>query len=48
MFRRILHPRTAPLIWRDVVNHPDVHVVAELIGGTGVAREIIEASIAQK
>ncbi len=34
--------------WRDVVNHPDVHVVAELIGGTGVAREIIEASIAQK
>ena len=34
--------------WREVVNHPDVHVVAELIGGTGVAREIIEASIAQK
>jgi homoserine dehydrogenase len=34
--------------WRDVVNHPDVHVVAELVGGTGVAREIIEASIAQK
>src|SRR4029077_19751984 len=34
--------------WREVVNHPDVHVVAELVGGTGVAREIIEASIAQK
>jgi len=34
--------------WREVVNHPDVHVVAELIGGTSVAREIIEASIAQK
>ena len=34
--------------WRDVVNHPDVHIVAELVGGTGVAREIIEASIAQK
>jgi homoserine dehydrogenase len=34
--------------WREVVNHPDVHVVAELIGGTGVAREIMEASIAQK
>jgi homoserine dehydrogenase len=33
--------------WRDVVNNPDVHIVAELIGGTGVAREIIEASIAQ-
>jgi len=34
--------------WREVVNHPDVHVVVELVGGTGVAREIIEASIAQK
>jgi homoserine dehydrogenase len=33
--------------WRDVVNNPDVHIVAELVGGTGVAREIIEASIAQ-
>jgi homoserine dehydrogenase len=34
--------------WREVVNRPDVHVVAELVGGTGIAREIIEASIAQK
>ena len=34
--------------WREVVNHPDVHVVAELVGGTGVAREVIEASILQK
>jgi homoserine dehydrogenase len=34
--------------WREVVNHPDVHVVAELVGGIGVAREIIESSIAQK
>jgi homoserine dehydrogenase len=33
--------------WRDVVNNPDIHIVAELIGGTGVARDIIEASIAQ-
>lgn len=32
--------------WRQVVNHPDVHIVAELIGGTGVAREIIEAAAA--
>jgi homoserine dehydrogenase len=31
--------------WREVVNHPGIDVVAELIGGTGVAREIIEASI---
>ena len=34
--------------WRDVVNHPDVHIVAELVGGTGVAREIMEASFIQK
>lgn len=32
--------------WRDVVNLPDVHIVAELVGGTGVAREIVEAAIA--
>ena len=31
--------------WREVVNHPDIDIVAELIGGTGVAREIIEAAI---
>ena len=34
--------------WREVVNHPEVQVVVELVGGTSVAREIIEASIAQK
>ncbi len=32
--------------WREVVNHPDVHIVAELVGGSGVAREIIQAAIA--
>lgn len=32
--------------WRDVVGHPDIHIVAELIGGTGVAREIIEEAAA--
>src|ERR1700689_524049 len=32
--------------WREVVNLPEVDVVVELIGGTGAAREIIEASIA--
>ena len=30
--------------WREVVDHPDVHIVVELIGGTTVAREIIEAA----
>jgi homoserine dehydrogenase len=31
--------------WREVVDNPDVHVIAELIGGTSVAREVIEAAI---
>src|SRR6266705_5076191 len=33
--------------WRDVVNHPDIHIVAEFVGGTTVAREIIEAAAAK-
>jgi homoserine dehydrogenase len=32
--------------WREVVSHPDVDIVAELVGGTLVAREIINGSIA--
>ena len=32
--------------WRDVVENPEIHIVAELIGGTGAANEIIEAAIA--
>jgi homoserine dehydrogenase len=31
--------------WREVVADPNVHIVAELIGGTAVAREVVEASI---
>jgi len=31
--------------WREVVNNPDVDVVAELIGGTSVAREVVDAAI---
>jgi homoserine dehydrogenase len=31
--------------WREVVDNPDIQIVAELVGGTGVAREIIEATI---
>ena len=33
--------------WREVVDHPDVQIVVELIGGTGVAREVIEAAVAK-
>ena len=31
--------------WRQVVQHPDVNIVVELVGGTGVASEIVEAAI---
>jgi homoserine dehydrogenase len=34
--------------WRDVVSHPEVQIVAELVGGTGVASEIIDAAIAAR
>ena len=32
--------------WRDIVNDPDIHIICELIGGTTVASELIEAAIA--
>src|SRR4029078_2811904 len=32
--------------WREVVDHPDIHIVAELVGGTTIAREIIDAAAA--
>ena len=31
--------------WREVVTHPDVQIVAELVGGTDVALEIINSAI---
>lgn len=34
--------------WREVAAHPDVHIVAELVGGTGVAAEIVNTSIANR
>jgi homoserine dehydrogenase len=34
--------------WRDVVSHPEVQIVAELVVGTGVASEIIDAAIAAR
>ena len=33
--------------WRQVVDHPEVDIVAELVGGTTVARELIDAAIAR-
>ena len=34
--------------WRQVITHPEVDIVAELVGGISTAREIIEAAIANK
>ncbi|MGO9095578.1 MAG: homoserine dehydrogenase [Bryobacteraceae bacterium] len=34
--------------WRELVAHPEVDIVVELVGGTTVAAEIIEAAIARK
>src|ERR1051326_4150879 len=31
--------------WREVVTHPDVHIVAELVGGTSAAAELVNAAI---
>ncbi len=31
--------------WRELVGRPDVQIVAELVGGTGVAREIVDGAI---
>lgn len=31
--------------WRELVNHPNVDIVVELVGGTTVAREIVNAAI---
>src|SRR6185437_13768105 len=34
--------------WRELVQRPDVQIVAELVGGTGAASEIVEAAIANR
>jgi homoserine dehydrogenase len=34
--------------WQEVVNDPEVHVLIELVGGTGIAKTIILAALAQK
>src|SRR5579864_8387017 len=34
--------------WREVVAHPEVDIVAELVGGTTAAAEIIDGAIAHK
>lgn len=33
--------------WRDVVSDPGIDIIAELVGGTGVAAEIVEGALAR-
>jgi len=40
-----LEPALVTSDWREVVAHPEVEIVAELVGGTGVAAEIVEAAL---
>src|SRR5581483_2977005 len=40
-----LEPVLKTTDWRDVVTHPEVQIIVEVVGGTGVAREIFEAAI---
>jgi homoserine dehydrogenase len=34
--------------WRELVHHPDIDIVAELVGGTTVARDILTCAIQQR
>ncbi len=34
--------------WRQLIAHPDLHIIVELVGGTKVAADIINAAIANK
>ena len=34
--------------WRQLIAHPDLHIIVELVGGTSVAAEIINTAIANK
>ena len=33
--------------WQEVVNDPEIHVVIELVGGTGIAKTMVLAALAQ-
>jgi len=43
-----LGPVERTLDWRRVATHPEVDIVAELVGGTTVAKEILETAIDHK
>lgn len=41
-----LRPELVTTDWRELVAHPKVDIVAELIGGTTVAKDVVEGAIA--
>jgi len=34
--------------WRQLVSHPELHIIVELVGGTQIAAEIVNTAIANK
>ena len=58
-FRRIAvkafdEPRPYPITpalmttdWQEVVNDPEIHVIIELVGGTGIAKTMVLAALGQ-
>ena len=59
VFRKIAvksfaEPRAYPIArellttdWQEVVNDPEIHIVIELVGGTGIAKTMVLAALAQ-
>lgn len=44
------HPFPKSLLttdWQEVVNDPDIHIIIELVGGTGIARTMVLAALAK-
>jgi len=40
-----IDPKVMVLDWQEVVNDPNVHIVTELVGGTGIAKTMILAAL---
>ncbi|MEI6076757.1 MAG: homoserine dehydrogenase [Verrucomicrobiota bacterium] len=52
--KAIDEPRAYPIApellttqWQEVVNDPEIHIVIELVGGTGIAKTMVLAALAQ-
>lgn len=52
--RSLEEPRAYPITrsllttdWKEIINDPEIHVVIELVGGTGVAKTMVLAALAQ-